>query len=331
MIETSITGLLSECPSFKSKPNYWADRGTEKHEELSSDDGIMKMLDIVEEKLKVKIKNILDIEGMTTPEHENIIVSTLGHRQGKKAYSLTLQTKDGVDVTLSGVPDVVLELEDGRVMIVDHKSGGKIHSFKQVACYGLMAARAWEKTEGALLVYIHHDMLDGEMMPIVRSRNFTNQDLEEVFSDIEELIDKKLSLALKATSYCRYCINRDKCPEIMLENMTAPSDLSFNDKVLWYITNKGRASIQADTIKQIGDEIIISLDMGEQLPDFAKLKERKGSDIDTEALQKDYPDVRWVTHKPLGVTEIRKLAKQNDIDLSGYTTEKITARFVEAS
>lgn len=328
-IETSITALLSECPSFKSLPNHWSARGTELHKEYAKDDGIMALLDLVEKKNpKLKVKNILDVEGRTPPDHEAIVVSGLSHRQGQKAYSLTL-THEGHDILITGVPDIVLELEDGRLMIIDHKSGGKIHDMRQVNAYALMASIAWQNNKGAVMGYIHHDMEGDDGDPIVRLQYATDEEVSLIWNDIEMLVTTKMGMGLKVTSLCRYCANKDKCPQIMMESLPSPSEMGWEDKVSWYLANKGRASIQSDTIKQVAEEILSMIDMGQTLPDFATLKVSKGQDINMESLQKDYPLVTWVTSKPLGIAEIRKLAKANGVKLEDYATEKVTARKIE--
>jgi len=333
-IETSITALLSECPSFQSKPHFWSQRGTEKHSELSDSDGVIQAVDLIEKKLNKKVSRILDVEGQTPPEHESIITSGLSHRKGKKAYSLTLEHKSGdgpQSIVVTGVPDLVAELGDGRILIVDHKSGGKIHDFRQVSCYALMASIAWGKDSGAVVSYIHHDLKGDDGGPIVRVLELGRSELELIWNDLEELIGKKLSMSLRFTPLCRYCVNHDKCPEVMLSELPHPGDLEFEEKVLWYLNNKGRVSIQKDVVEQTKDEIVSMVDMGMALPDFATMKESKGLDVDVDALQRDYPDQVWTQEKPLGVVAIRKQAKKMDIDLSGYSTEKVTARKIEFS
>jgi len=333
-IETSITALLSECPSFRSKPNFWAKRGTEKHSELSDSDGVIQAVDLIEKKLNKKVSRILDVEGQTPPEHESIIVSGLSHRKGKKAYSLTLEHRgaDGlIPIVVTGVPDLVAELDGGRILIVDHKSGGKIHDFRQVSCYALMACIAWGKSDGAVVSYIHHDLEGDEGDPIVRVLELKQEELELIWNDLEELINKKLSMSLRFTPLCRYCLNSDKCPEVMLSELPHPGDLEFEEKVLWYLNNKGRVSIQKDVVDQAKDEIVSMVDMGMDLPDFATMKESRGLDVDIDSLKRDYPNQVWTQEKPLGVVGIRKQAKQLGIDLSEYSTEKVTARKIEFS
>lgn len=329
VIETSITGLLSECPSFKSLPNHWSARGTELHKEYAKDEGIMELIDIVEKKSpNIKVKKILDVEGRTPPDSEAIVLSGLSHRQGQKAYSLTME-HEGQDILITGVPDIVLELEDGRIMIIDHKSGGKIHDMRQVNAYALMACIAWNRDKGSVMGYIHHDMESSDGGPICRLVHASQAEVELIWHDIQLLVATKMGLGLKSTSLCRHCANKDKCPQIMMDSLPSPSNMSWEEKVAWYLANKGRASIQSDTIKQVGDEILSMIDMGSNLPDFAVLKESKGQDIDMESLQKDFPSVKWVAPKPLGIAEIRKLAKANGVNLDNYAVEKVTARKIE--
>lgn len=328
-IETSITQLLSECPSFRSAPSYWAKRGTEKHKDLAKDEGVLATLEIVEKSLPrgVKIAQILDIEGSMTPVCEGTMISELEHRAGERAYFL--RTFIGQDpLYISGVPDIVLELSDGRIAIVDHKTGGRIHDFRQVTAYALMASKVFNKTTGAIVMYIHHDM-QSEDGPIVRQRSIEHADLEAFWSVLDQLIKTKLGLSLRPTAMCRYCSNVSKCPSIMLLDTEAPQDMGFVEKVQWYIDRKAVTAIASDIVKKIGDDIVAMVDMGENLPDFAVMKQRVTKKYDVNSLIADYPGQVWAKLTPVGVSEIRKQAKSVGADLSKYEESESVAKWVE--
>lgn len=328
-IETSITALLSECPSFKSMKGYWSDRGTKIHEDMSEFGNVDEIASMIEKAINTKVSRIIDIEGYNLPKDSPYtVVSQLDHRKGKLAYALRTVV-DGHAVVVSGVPDLLLELADGRLCVVDHKSGGKIHDYRQLSAYALMASRAFGSTFGAVLAYIHHDMEDKTGAPIVRTKYMNNSELEQAFDMIEALINRKLSLSLKFTPGCRYCSHKSVCPEVMLAGYSKPEGMEFNDKVAWYLDNRGRVSIASSVVDDMKDEILAAHDMGEPMPDFAKVKESKRTEYDIEKLQSSFPHVTWVGQKPLGVTEIRKLAKSLDINLEPYSIQSMHGRKIE--